>query len=158
MGAQELLAAILPLVNLQARKLSVRVVTDLSPQLPKVIFDRTMVEQVLLNLARNAMQAMEEIPVAQRILKIQARRIEIFDADAPTKTQLVWRVVDQGLGISEEVAERLFTPFFTTKTEGMGLGLSLCRTVAEQHGGSLEFEQNSPQGSVFIFTLPLAPT
>jgi len=96
--------------------------------------------------------------VAQRILKIQARRIEIFDADAPTKTQLVWRVVDQGLGISEEVAERLFTPFFTTKSEGMGLGLSLCRTVAEQHGGSLEFEQNSPQGSVFIFTLPLAPT
>ena len=157
-GAQELLAAILPLVNLQARKLSVRVVTELSPQLPKVICDRTMVEQVLLNLARNAMQAMEEIPVAQRILKIQARRIEIFDADAPTKTQLVWRVVDQGLGISEEVAERLFTPFFTTKSEGMGLGLSLCRTVAEQHGGSLEFEQNSPQGSIFIFTLPLAPT
>lgn len=157
-GAQELLAAILPLVNLQARKLSVRVVTELSPQLPKVICDRTMVEQVLLNLARNAMQAMEEIPVAQRILKIQARRIEIFDADALTKTQLVWRVVDQGLGISEEVAERLFTPFFTTKSEGMGLGLSLCRTVAEQHGGSLEFEQNSPQGSVFIFTLPLAPT
>jgi two-component system sensor histidine kinase DctS len=57
----------------------------------------------------------------------------------------------------EEVAEQLFTPFFTTKAEGMGLGLSLCRTVVEQHGGFLVFEPNRPQGTVFRFTLPAQP-
>jgi two-component system sensor histidine kinase DctS len=61
-----------------------------------------------------------------------------------------------GLGISDEVAHNLFTPFFTTKAEGMGLGLSLCRTVVEQHGGHLEFEANAPCGTLFRFTLPTA--
>jgi two-component system sensor histidine kinase DctS len=63
-------------------------------------------------------------------------------------------VIDLGIGISEEVAQHLFTPFFTTKTEGMGLGLSLCRTVVEQHGGHLEFEACLPSGTLFRFTLP----
>jgi two-component system sensor histidine kinase DctS len=65
-------------------------------------------------------------------------------------------VADVGAGIAPEVQDRLFTPFFTTKREGMGLGLSLCRTVVEQHGGQLVFEPNSPQGTIFRFTLPLA--
>jgi two-component system sensor histidine kinase DctS len=63
-----------------------------------------------------------------------------------------------GLGIAPEVAEQLFTPFFTTKAEGMGLGLSLCRTVVEQHGGFLAFEPNTPQGTIFRFTLPTTPS
>ncbi len=66
-------------------------------------------------------------------------------------------VTDCGEGISDEVAARIFTPFFTTKEEGMGLGLSLCRTVIEQHGGSLGFEAAQPQGTIFTFTLPEAP-
>ncbi len=65
-------------------------------------------------------------------------------------------VADRGEGISEQVAGQLFTPFFTTKEEGMGLGLSLCRTVVEQHGGNLRFETHRPQGTVFHFTLPAA--
>jgi two-component system, LuxR family, sensor histidine kinase DctS len=64
-------------------------------------------------------------------------------------------VRDLGLGMTEAVQEKLFTPFFTTKAEGMGLGLSLCRTVVEQHGGALTLEANHPQGMVFSFTLPL---
>jgi two-component system sensor histidine kinase DctS len=64
-------------------------------------------------------------------------------------------VTDVGEGISETVASQLFTPFFTTKAEGMGLGLSLCRTVVEQHGGHLEFEALAPKGTVFRFTLPV---
>jgi two-component system sensor histidine kinase DctS len=67
-------------------------------------------------------------------------------------------VTDHGVGISEAVAEKLFTPFFTTKSEGMGLGLSLCRTVIEQHGGFLGHEPASPQGTVFSFTLPASPS
>ena len=69
---------------------------------------------------------------------------------------LEFSVADAGAGIAPDVAEQLFTPFFTTKAEGMGLGLSLCRTVIEQHGGFLEFGPNYPQGTVFRFTLPVA--
>ena len=67
---------------------------------------------------------------------------------------LEFSVADAGAGISEKVAGQLFTPFYTTKAEGMGLGLSLCRTVVEQHGGYLDFHANRPAGTVFRFTLP----
>ena len=63
--------------------------------------------------------------------------------------------MDQGSGIPPEVAEQLFTPFFTTKHEGMGLGLSMCRTVLEQHGGELRYRSNIPHGTVFTFSLPV---
>jgi two-component system, LuxR family, sensor histidine kinase DctS len=67
---------------------------------------------------------------------------------------LEFSVSDCGPGIREDVKEQLFTPFFTTKQEGMGLGLSLCRTVVEQHGGQLVYEPNRPRGTIFRFTLP----
>ena len=149
---QVLLDAILPLVNLQAHKLRVRVQTDLAPDLPCVLCDRTMVEQVLLNLARNAMQAMDHSAILERVLLIRVRRAQ---GDA-RKKMLVFSVADLGEGISPQVQQQLFTPFFTTKAEGMGLGLSLCRTVVEQHGGVMGFEPNMPQGTVFVFTLPVS--
>ncbi len=144
--------AILPLVNLQARKLQVRVVTRIEARLPPVWCDRTMVEQVLLNLTRNGMQAMDRPECHDRVLILQARR-------AASNAEHSWvelAVTDVGSGIDPEVAEQLFTPFFTTKAEGMGLGLSLCRTVIEQHGGHLFFEAQSPRGTAFRFTLPAA--
>jgi two-component system, LuxR family, sensor histidine kinase DctS len=70
---------------------------------------------------------------------------------------LEFSVTDVGPGIAEQVKQQLFTPFFTTKSEGMGLGLSMCRTVVEQHGGFLGFEPNRPQGTIFRFTLPVNP-
>jgi two-component system sensor histidine kinase DctS len=149
---QELLDAILPLVNLQARKLSVRVQTELEPDLPPVLCDRTMVEQVLLNLARNAMQAMDQPLIQERLLLLRVRRVS---GDGRHKW-LAFSVADIGDGIAPEVQQQLFNPFFTTKAEGMGLGLSLCRTVVEQHGGVLVFEPHLPQGTVFSFTLPIA--
>ena len=146
-----LLEAVMPLVRLQARKSGTRIELDLPapPQpMPRVMCDRTMIEQVLLNLTRNAIQAMEEMPLERRVLTLRVRQ-----------TQPRWvefAVIDRGPGIALAVAERLFTPFFTTKAEGMGLGLSLCRTVIEQHGGALLFE-NLPAdqggGAVFRFTL-----
>jgi two-component system sensor histidine kinase DctS len=77
-------------------------------------------------------------------------------ASSQSQAWVEFSVLDLGLGISDEVAQNLFTPFFTTKAEGMGLGLSLCRTVVEQHGGHLEFEANEPCGTLFRFTLPTA--
>ena len=152
LAPQALLDAIAPLVNLQARKLGVLVRTTLEPDLPPVFCDRTMVEQVLLNLARNGMQAMDRPDCQARVLHLQVRR-------AASNAQHGWlefSVADQGGGIDPVVAEQLFTPFFTTKAEGMGLGLSLCRTVVEQHGGHLDHVPNRPNGTVFRFTLPVA--
>jgi two-component system sensor histidine kinase DctS len=146
---QVLVDAVMPLVTLQARKLGVRVDTRIEPGLPPVLVDRTMVEQVVLNLARNAMQAMDEARVAEPSLLIEVRR-----ASGPW---LEFVVTDVGPGIPLEVQQQLFTPFFTTKSEGMGLGLSLCRTVVEQHGGFLAFEPHRPQGTIFRFTLPVDP-
>lgn len=148
---QALLDAVAPLVNLQARKLGVRVESRVPAGLPKVFCDRTMVEQVLLNLARNAMQAMDEAHVPDPSLVLQVRAVPAAEGG---KRWLEFSVMDVGPGIPEEVRVQLFTPFFTTKAEGMGLGLSLCRTVIEQHGGHLEFEANQPQGTIFRFTLP----
>ena len=145
-----LFESIAPLVTLQARKLHAEVRWHAEAGLPAVWCDRTMVEQVLLNLARNALQAMDTPQTGRPLLTLQARPA----ADAPTRW-VEFRVSDCGLGISSEVAEQMFTPFFTTKSEGMGLGLSLCRTVIEQHGGHLDFLPNTPQGTVFRFTLPV---
>ncbi|MCW8175294.1 PAS domain S-box protein [Verminephrobacter aporrectodeae subsp. tuberculatae] len=149
---QQLLDAILPLVSLQARKLGVRVHTTVEPGLAPALCERTMVEQVLLNLARNAMQAMDAPAVSPRVLDIRAYR-------APCEQPGGWiefSVTDLGSGIAPAVAEKLFTPFFSTRPEGMGLGLSMCRTVIEQHGGSLGFAAHAPRGTVFRFTLPAA--
>ena len=149
-----LLDAVLPLVNLQARKLGIPVVTRVSSDLPPVLCDRTMVEQVLLNLARNAMQAMDEACPARPSLTVQARRLSSTEVGGPG--WLEFSVADTGPGIAPDVQTQLFTPFFTTKSEGMGLGLSMCRTVVEQHGGALSFEPHQPQGTIFRFTLPFA--
>jgi two-component system sensor histidine kinase DctS len=154
-GPQALLDAIMPLVSLQARKLGVRVEIRLKQGLPAVFCDRTMVEQVLLNLARNAMQAMDQVHVVNPSLLIEVRRAAAGSQPTPGKNWLEFTVADVGPGIADQVKQQLFTPFFTTKAEGMGLGLSLCRTVVEQHGGFLGFEPNRPQGTIFRFTLPV---
>jgi two-component system sensor histidine kinase DctS len=144
-----LLDDVMPLVSLQARKLGVRVAVHCPSDLPAVLCDRTMVEQVLLNLSRNAMQAMVE-DTPNKVLTLTVRQA----ASNATSRWLEFTVADVGHGIADAVAEKLFTPFFTTKQEGMGLGLSLCRTVVEQHGGFLSHRPNSPRGTVFSFTLP----
>ncbi|WPH20415.1 two-component system sensor histidine kinase NtrB [Variovorax paradoxus] len=155
---QALIDAVLPLVRLQARKLGVSIEVVFEDRLPAAVCDRTLVEQVLLNLARNAMQAMDTPEhVGERVLRLRVSRVVAVGGPAGTEDARRWlefAVADLGCGISEEVAGRLFTPFFTTRADGMGLGLSLCRTVVEQHGGVLVFEPNRPRGTVFRFTLP----
>ena len=150
-----LLEAVMPLVSLQARKLSVRVSIEVDPACASVMCDRTMVEQVLLNLARNGMQAMQHMDGTDNADRLLTLRVKPAASNARSKW-VEFAVIDQGEGICSEVAEQLFTPFFTTKAEGMGLGLSMCRTVIEQHGGFLGFEAALPRGTVFSFTLPVA--
>ncbi len=154
--AERLFEAVLPLARMQARKSGTRIEIELPPlqapaRAPRVRCDRTMVEQVLLNLARNGIQAMEPATsAAERVLTLRV---------GPAQAGWVsFSVIDQGPGITPEVAGKLFTPFFTTKPEGMGLGLSLCRTVIEQHGGTLEFGPGPGGcGTEFRFTLPMPP-
>ena len=164
-----LIDAILPLLGLQAKKQGIRVQTQIAPGCPPVLCDRTMVEQVLLNLARNGVQAMPaNDPTAAsglRVLTLAVSRTRLHASDdneaaasgsPPRKVWVEFAVTDHGHGLSEAVRQQLFTPFFTTKAEGMGLGLSLCRTVIEQHGGALTHEPAQPRGTVFRFTLPAA--
>jgi two-component system sensor histidine kinase DctS len=154
-SATQLIEAVMPLVRLQARKSGTRIELDIPQPAPRVQADRTMVEQVLLNLTRNGMQAMESAtPLARRVLTLRVRQLH--------ERWVSFSVIDAGPGIAPDVAQRLFTPFFTTRSEGMGLGLSLCRTVIEQHGGALDFHPREPTeggaaGTEFVFTLPAVP-
>ena len=153
-GADVLIDAILPLVRLQARKSDTRIALELGTPAPRVVCDRAMVEQVLLNLTRNGIQAMQGADrAAEAVLTLQVRQ---------THPQWVClSVSDRGPGIADEVARKLFTPFFTTRVDGMGLGLSVCRTIVEQHGGALDFANlrdahGAVLGAEFRFTLPSA--
>ena len=153
---QSLFDGIDPLVSLQARKLGIVVETRVATDCPDVLCDATMVEQVLLNLARNGLQAMPpgdpDADSGMRRLTMQAA-LSSTDSDRPGRW-VEFSVADQGQGLSPEAQRQLFTPLYTTKPEGMGLGLSLCRTVIEQHGGNLGHRPNTPRGTVFRFTLP----
>jgi len=149
-----LVAAIQPLLVLQAKKDGIRLQVDIDPALAAVQCDRTMIEQVLLNLARNGMQAM---PPGDPPMDSGLRRLRIAAAPDADPAWVAFEVVDHGQGLSDEVQQHLGTPFFTTKAEGMGLGLSLCRTVIEQHGSGLSFEPARPRGTTFRFRLPVAP-
>jgi two-component system sensor histidine kinase DctS len=145
-----LLDGIRALIELQARQSYVTFRTEIPPDLPPVRADRVMIEQVLLNLTRNGIEAMQHIPPQRRILNVVAA----YDADTD---KVSVAVIDQGHGIPEDVAARLFSPFFSTKAEGMGMGLNICRTAIEFHGGALTFHANPQGGTIFTFVLPAAP-
>jgi len=135
------------LVDLQARQSYVTLQFDIAPGLPPVLGDRLLLEQVLLNLTRNGIDAMRDIDPERRLLRISATQ---------DQGQVAVSVSDNGHGIAPEVAERLFSPFFSTKAEGMGMGLSICRTAIEFHGGTLTHADNPGGGTVFTFTLQQA--
>jgi two-component system sensor histidine kinase DctS len=153
---RDLVDSVLPLVRLQARKLLIDLKLNLPDQLPKVWCDRAMVEQVILNLARNGMQAMGDPQPGKSALRQLAITLQTQQRPGQAIALSV-EVADFGSGIDPEVEINLYTPFFTTKEEGMGLGLSLCRTVVEQHGGQLSHRPNQPCGTIFSFTLPHRP-
>ncbi len=145
---------IVPLLQLQARKLQVSLYVDCPADLPRVVCDQTLIELVLLNLTRNGMQSMTDAKThGDGVLRVQVRVQPPSDASQAPRVRFA--IADQGHGIDEGVARQLFTPFFSTRDDGLGLGLSLCRTVVEQHGGELTHEPHPPRGTVFVFTLPI---
>jgi signal transduction histidine kinase len=119
---------------------------ELAPALPAVLADRVQLQQVLINLVINGMEAMQPVTNRPRQLVIRSRQDE---AD-----QVLVMVTDCGVGISAENADQLFNPFFTTKSGGMGMGLSICRSIIEAHGGRLSASGNVGPGATFQFTLP----
>jgi two-component system sensor histidine kinase DctS len=135
------------LIELQARPHHVTLQASIPADLPSVRADRILIEQVLLNLTRNGIEAMSAVPPGQRALRIEAAH----DAAAG---QVAVSVLDRGHGIPVEVAERLFSPFFSTKSQGMGMGLNICRTAIEFHGGTLTHRDHPQGGTIFTFTLP----
>ena len=144
----EIVADCVSFASAEARKRGVTVEVDPAPGLPQVLADRILLEQVLLNLVRNAMEAMAQVPRDRRAVRIAGRA---------GQGVVEMRIEDRGCGIPAEVADRIFSPFFTTKEEGMGMGLNICRSVVEHHGGRLWFEPNPGGGTVFRFTLPAVP-
>lgn len=131
----------LALVGSREHQIDVQV--SLDPTSDMVFVDRIQIQQVLFNLIRNGIEAMLESPV--RSLTI---------ATAVDKEMITASVEDTGSGISEELAPQLFQPFVTSKPAGMGIGLSICRTIIEAHGGRIWFERGREGGTIFRFTLP----
>lgn len=135
------------LLESHLRKNRVQLETDLVSDLPTVPAERVMLEQVLVNLVRNAVDAMSDTPPTERRLRIASRRV---DEETVGVT-----VTDRGCGLPE-TAEKIFEPFFTTKDDGVGLGLAICRTTIDEHGGRLWAKSAEP-GAIFGFDLPIAP-
>ena len=143
-----------PLIELQAQQFLVVLQTAIPVNLPNVLGDAVLLEQVLLNLTRNAIQAMAAIAPERRILRISAALDRSTSSAQSSQQAIIVSVIDQGHGIPPEVAAGLFSPFFSTKAEGMGMGLNICRTTIEFHGGTLTYANNPTGGTIFRFSLP----
>jgi signal transduction histidine kinase len=118
---------------------------ELAPALPVVLADRVQLQQVIINLVMNGIEAMQPVTDRPREMVIRSHQ----DDD-----QVLVTVKDCGVGISAENADRLFNAFFTTKSSGMGMGLSICRSIIEAHGGRMSAVNNAGPGAIFQFTLP----
>ncbi|WP_141652281.1 PAS domain-containing protein [Rhizobium grahamii] len=127
----------------EASRRRVRMAVEVEDGLPRIAVDRVQIQQVLINLMRNGMEAMD-LTTDDRVLSVHLRRM---------KGVVQTEISDRGPGI--EFPEKIFQPFFTTKEQGMGMGLAICRSIVESHDGRLWAENNRPFGATFIFTLPI---
>lgn len=139
-----LVANVLALLQGEMRQQQARAVVRLPADLPAVRGDRVLLEQVLLNLVLNSLQAMQATPLEHRVVEIDAA---VLDG------RMHISVADQGPGIDTALAEQVFAPFFTTKPDGLGLGLNICRTIMEGHRGRLVLTHRAEGGTVFTLEL-----
>ncbi|HEY5791051.1 MAG TPA: ATP-binding protein [Gammaproteobacteria bacterium] len=142
----ELVNEVVPLVRPEARRCQVEIEVQSDTELPPVMADRVELEQVLLNLLLNGIEAIDAATVWPRRVRVAAHA---------AAGGVAITVSDTGRGFVEGVAEHLFDPFFSTKPEGMGMGLAICRTIVESHGGSLRANNNEEGGATFTVRLPL---
>ena len=148
LGVNEAIEEVIGLVGAELAKHQVLLLKELMSDLPTVFGDRVQLQQVILNLIANGIEAMEPVTDRPRELSIGSRATE--------DGRVLISVSDCGTGIGPESVDHLFEAFFTTKQEGMGLGLSISRTIVEGHGGRLSAIANKPYGATFQFTLPVA--
>ena len=134
------------LALIAAKDIQVRMELRLDATVDLVLVDRVQIQQVLLNLLRNALEAMQ----------VSERRELVVSTQAAKDDMVAVEVADTGGGISPEIASRLFQPFVTTKKSGMGVGLSICRTIIQSHGGQIAVAPNPGGGTIFRFTLRAA--
>ena len=130
--------------DLEAASVSVRL--ELSPKLPAVQGHRGQLQQIILNIITNAADAMRAITDRTRVLQVKSAALE--------SNRIMISLEDTGTGIESKDLERIFDAFFTTKPNGMGMGLAICRSIVEAHGGSLTASPGLPHGSVFQIALP----
>jgi signal transduction histidine kinase len=143
----ELINEVLTLTKSDLQKRAIIVRTKLDENLPRVMANRVQLQQLLFNLVTNAIEAMESVGERDKQLLIKS---------APgTDGEVSLAVEDSGTGIDPKHIERVFSSFFTTKDKGMGMGLSICRSIIESHGGRLWASRGSPRGAIFQFTLPV---
>lgn len=140
---------VVEMVRSEAEGRDVHLRLELPDALPRISADRTQLQQVLLNLVRNGFEAMHETSPEDRCLTVESRVID--------HGRVAVCVHDQGEGCESRYLDRLFEPFFTTKEQGLGMGLSISRSIIESHGGRLTVQPNLTRGLTFQFTLPIQP-
>ena len=143
----ELVNEVLGFLQSDLRHTEIRIVRDLAANLPTILLDKIQVQQILLNLLRNAVEALIDQPVSRRALQVRSAR--------DGASMLIIEVIDTGSGVPPELAERIFDPFCTTKSSGTGLGLAISRTIAEAHQGRLSYSPAPEGGSRFSLLLPI---
>jgi signal transduction histidine kinase len=148
LDANKLMLGVLRVLGEELRARQITVHTALIDDLPPILADRVQLQQVFLNLIMNAIEAMSSVADRARILRL---RSEIHEPQ-----HVLLSVEDSGSGIDPKDANRIFDAFFTTKTRGMGMGLAICRSIVEAHGGRLWTARADPYGSIFRIELPTA--
>jgi signal transduction histidine kinase len=147
LDVNDVISEVIALVQRELISHRVSLRMELAPALPMILGDRVQLQQVIINLVMNGIEAMQSVTDRPRELVVRSGQ------DEPGQALL--SVTDCGVGISAENADRLFNAFFTTKSSGMGMGLSICRSIMESHGGRLWATANIPHGATFQFTLPV---
>ena len=159
MKPHDCIADAVTLVEHEAYRQKTRIDVDVPPHLPAVVGDRTQIQQVIVNIAYNAIQAMQAAKSPDRRISITAAITGAALAEASGEPETVtFTVADTGPGIPDALLARIFEPFFSTKEEGMGLGLSICKTIVEEHGGRLWAANglsDTPAGATLSFSLPV---
>ena len=144
----EAILEVVALTRAEAFKLGVTMVMRLADNLPRIWGDRVQLQQVIINLVINAIQAMRGVEGPRELdISIEHNR----------SNEVHIAVRDTGPGVNAENLPHLFEPFYTTKPDGMGMGLSICRSIIEDHGGRLWLQENDPRGALFQFTIPVKP-
>jgi signal transduction histidine kinase len=141
----DIVRGVTPMISVEAREHGASVTLELSESIPYVQADVPLMEQVVLNLARNGLEAVHDQPPEDRRITIRSR--------AGADDTIILEVSDRGPGIDATLEQNLFTPFFSTKPQGTGLGLHICRSIVEAHGGHVWVSRNAGSGVTFHCSL-----